>query len=44
MQQKSVSIDQEIKVKGQTIQLDDLIVTPIDQIITIKVLRNSRLR
>jgi hypothetical protein len=37
-----VSIDQEIKVKGQTIQLDDLIVTPIDQIITIKVLKKQQ--
>ena len=39
---KTVSIDQEIKVKGQTIQLDDLIVTPIDQIITIKVLKKQQ--
>lgn len=37
-----MSIDQEIKVKGQTIQLDDLIVTPIDQIITIKVLKKQQ--
>ena len=39
---KTVSIDQEIKLKGQTIQLDDLIVTPIDQIITIKVLKKQQ--
>lgn len=34
---KTVKIDQKIKVKGQTIHLDNLIVTPIDQIITITV-------
>lgn len=34
---KTVKIDQEIKVKGQTIHLDNLIITPIDQIITITV-------
>lgn len=34
---KTVKIGQEIKIKGQTIKLDYLIVTPIDQIITIKV-------
>lgn len=39
---KTVSIDQEIKVKGQTIQLDNLIVTPIDQIITIKVRKKQQ--
>ena len=31
-----------VKLKGQTIQLDDLIVTPIDQIITIKVLKKQQ--
>lgn len=34
---KTVKINQQIKVKGQKIQLESLIVTPIDQIITIKV-------
>lgn len=35
--EKTIKIGKKIKVKGQMIQLDKLIVTPIDQIITITV-------
>ena len=34
---KTIKIDQWIRIKGQKIRLDDLIVTPIDQIITVSV-------
>ena len=39
---KTVKIDQQIKVKGQKIQLENLIVTPIDQIITIKIPKKAQ--
>lgn len=35
--EKTIKIGKKIKVKGQTVQLDKLIVTPMDQIITITV-------
>lgn len=40
--EKTIKIGKKIKVKGQMIQLDKLVVTPIDQIITITVPREGQ--
>ena len=39
---KTVKINQEIKIKGQKIQLENLIVTPIDQVITVKIPKKAQ--
>lgn len=39
---KTVKINQQIKVKGQKIHLENLIVTPIDQVITVKIPKKAQ--
>lgn len=41
---KTVKINQQIKVKGDKIQLENLIVTPIDQVITVKIPKKSQIK
>lgn len=42
--EKVIKVDKEIKVKGQNIRLENLIITPIDQIITITVPKKGQKR